>query len=236
MKSVTAITATKARFKVLWLLFALTIITYLDRLCIAAAAPAITETFHFSPSQMGYVFSAFTLAYALFEVPSGWLADRFGARLMLTRIVVWWSAMTAATSLATGFASQYFDHVATAELSGLRRQTAAVQDRVPGSFQFLNDAAPLRSDAGRAESVSLLRFVFSIDTRPDLSAFGWTSSTAPGSGRDGLTVPAHVVRPFTLLLEEARTSTASARRGSPRSIEMCSEAGGCPHRRPISVQ
>lgn len=54
-------------------------------------------------SQMGYAFSAFTLAYALFEIPSGWLADRFGARLMLTRIVVWWSLMTAATGLAGGF-------------------------------------------------------------------------------------------------------------------------------------
>jgi MFS family permease len=58
-----------------------------------------------SDVEMGYVFSAFTLAYALFEVPSGWLADRFGARLMLTRIVVWWSAMTAATGLAAGFGS-----------------------------------------------------------------------------------------------------------------------------------
>jgi MFS family permease len=54
---------------------------------------------------MGYVFSAFTLAYALFEVPSGWLADRFGARLTLTRIVLWWSGMTAATGAAQGFAS-----------------------------------------------------------------------------------------------------------------------------------
>jgi sugar phosphate permease len=64
MKSVTTITTTKARFNVLWLLFALTVITYLDRLCISAAAPAIAETFHFSPSQMGYIFSVFTLAYA----------------------------------------------------------------------------------------------------------------------------------------------------------------------------
>jgi len=54
---------------------------------------------------MGVVFSAFTLAYALFEVPGGWLADRFGARLMLGRIVLWWWAMTAATGLAGGFAS-----------------------------------------------------------------------------------------------------------------------------------
>lgn len=105
MKSVTAIQPTKARFKVLRLLFALTIITYLDRLCISAAAPAITETFHFSPSQMGYIFSAFTLAYAAFEIPSGWLGDYFGTRKALARIVIWWSIFTAFTSLATGFFS-----------------------------------------------------------------------------------------------------------------------------------
>jgi Sugar phosphate permease len=105
MKSVKAITPTKARFKVLWLLFALTIITYLDRLCISAAAPAITETFHFSPSQMGYIFSAFTLAYAAFEIPSGWLGDYFGTRKALARIVIWWSVFTALTSLSTGFVS-----------------------------------------------------------------------------------------------------------------------------------
>ncbi len=85
----------------------LTAVAYLDRVCIATAAPAMRAELGLDDAQMGYVFSAFTLAYALFEVPSGWLADRFGARLMLTRIVVWWSAMTAATSLATGFASLF---------------------------------------------------------------------------------------------------------------------------------
>ena len=59
-------TPTAARFKVLGLLFLLTNITYLDRLCISAAAPAISSAFNFSPSQMGYIFSAFTLAYAAF--------------------------------------------------------------------------------------------------------------------------------------------------------------------------
>ncbi|HKV42421.1 MAG TPA: MFS transporter [Blastocatellia bacterium] len=96
---------TSARFKVLWLIFALTNITYLDRLCIAAAAPAITADFHLSPSQMGYVFSAFTLAYALFEIPSGWLGDYLGTRKALTRIVLWWSLFTALTGAATGFVS-----------------------------------------------------------------------------------------------------------------------------------
>src|SRR5712691_1475418 len=88
---------TTARFKVLGLLFLLTNITYLDRLCISAAAPAITSAFNFSPSQMGYIFSAFTLAYAAFEIPSGWLGDYFGTRKALTRIVLWWSIFTALT-------------------------------------------------------------------------------------------------------------------------------------------
>lgn len=95
----------RVRHGVLGLTLALTAIAYLDRVCISTAAPAIKEELHISDIEMGYVFSAFTLAYALFEVPSGWLADRFGARIMLTRIVVWWSAFTAATGLATGFGS-----------------------------------------------------------------------------------------------------------------------------------
>ncbi len=80
-------------------------VAYLDRVCISTAAPAIKADLGLDDAQMGYVFGAFTLAYAVFEVPSGWLADRFGARLMLTRIVLWWSAMTAATGAAQGFAS-----------------------------------------------------------------------------------------------------------------------------------
>jgi MFS family permease len=80
-------------------------IAYLDRVCISTAAPAIQADLSLSDAQMAWVFSAFTLAYALFEVPSGWLADRFGARATLARIVLWWSAMTAATGAASGLAS-----------------------------------------------------------------------------------------------------------------------------------
>jgi len=80
-------------------------VAYLDRICISTAAPAMKADLGLDDAEMGYVFSAFILAYALFEVPSGWLADRFGSRLMLTRIVVWWSAMTAATGATQGFAS-----------------------------------------------------------------------------------------------------------------------------------
>ncbi|MEK7829720.1 MAG: MFS transporter, partial [Acidobacteriota bacterium] len=101
----TAYTPTRARVTVLWLIFSLAVITYLDRLCISAAMPKMAAEFGLSPSQKGWVFSAFTFAYAVFEVPSGWLGDRFGARLALTRIVIWWSAFTALTGAAIGYRS-----------------------------------------------------------------------------------------------------------------------------------
>ena len=75
----------------------LAVITYIDRVCISQAAPLISHDLGFSKEQMGYVFSAFVLAYALFEIPSGYLGDRFGARTVLMRIVVWWSFFTIAT-------------------------------------------------------------------------------------------------------------------------------------------
>jgi MFS family permease len=95
----------RARHVVLGFALAAMGVAYLDRVAISTAAPAVKADLGLSDTEMGLVFSAFTLAYALFEVPSGWLADRFGARWMLTRIVLWWSAMTAATGAATGFAS-----------------------------------------------------------------------------------------------------------------------------------
>jgi sugar phosphate permease len=98
---------TRARHLLVGFILGLAAVAYLDRVCIATTAPAMQAELGISDARMGYVFSAFTLAYALFEIPSGWLADRFGARLMLARIVVWWSAMTAATSLAQGFWSLF---------------------------------------------------------------------------------------------------------------------------------
>ena len=97
--------ATRARYGVLIFALAITAISYLDRVCISMTAPFIEKDLHLSDLQMGLVFSVFTFAYALFEIPGGWLADRFGPRLMMTRVVVWWSLLTAATGLAWGFVS-----------------------------------------------------------------------------------------------------------------------------------
>ena len=53
--------------------------------------------------QMSYVFSAFTFAYAIFEIPTAWWADRIGSRRVLTRIVMWWSGFTMLTGAAFNF-------------------------------------------------------------------------------------------------------------------------------------
>ncbi len=95
----------RVRGRVLAFTFALTVITYLDRVCISAAAPAIMKELHISVLQMSAVFSAFTLAYSIFEIPSGWLGDVRGPRRVLTRIVLWWSAFTMLTGVAQGFRS-----------------------------------------------------------------------------------------------------------------------------------
>ena len=96
---------TRVRARVLGFTFALAVVTYLDRICISAAAPSIMRDLHLTVLQMSVVFSAFTLSYSLFEVPSGWLGDVKGPRRVLTRIVVWWSGFTMLTAAARGYQS-----------------------------------------------------------------------------------------------------------------------------------
>jgi len=93
----------KKRHGVLALLCGVSMITFLDRLAIPVAEPGIRGDLHLSPEQWGWVLSAYVLANALFEIPSGALGDKAGQRLELTRITVWWSAFTAATGWCRTF-------------------------------------------------------------------------------------------------------------------------------------
>src|SRR3954451_17981211 len=93
----------KVRHAVLGMLVLLSVVTYLDRICISVSAKDIQADLHISDSQWGWVLGAFLLAYGLFEIPSGALGDRIGQRKVLTRIVLWWSAFTALTPLARSF-------------------------------------------------------------------------------------------------------------------------------------
>jgi len=91
---------THARYWVIVFAVSLAILSYIDRVCISQAAPVISRDLGLSKSDMGKVFGAFALAYALFEIPGGWLGDLIGPRKVLMRIVLWWSIFTAATGAA----------------------------------------------------------------------------------------------------------------------------------------
>ena len=100
-----AVKATGARHKVIAFAVTLAVLSYIDRVCISQAAPIITKEFGLTRAQMGEVFSAFALAYALFEIPGGWMGDKMGPRKVLMRIVIWWSVFTAATGFMWNLAS-----------------------------------------------------------------------------------------------------------------------------------
>ena len=91
--------ATRVRYGVLGFACALSMITYLDRVCFGTVAPDIQKEFGLDDAQKGLLFTAFALAYAICKVPSGWLGDVFGPRRTLIRIVIWWSVFTALTGL-----------------------------------------------------------------------------------------------------------------------------------------
>ena len=93
------------RYGVVGLMISLAMVTYLDRACIGKLAPDISRDLGLTKEQMSWVFSAFGIAYALFEVPTAWWADRQGTRRVLTRIVLWWSAFTVGTATAWRYAS-----------------------------------------------------------------------------------------------------------------------------------
>jgi sugar phosphate permease len=88
---------TKVRYWVVFFAVTLAIITYIDRVALSQAAPTIRQDLGLTKQQLGLVFTFFLIAYALFEIPSGFLGDRLGARKVLMRIVISWSVFVAAT-------------------------------------------------------------------------------------------------------------------------------------------
>lgn len=111
---------TRVRFGVLAFCCVLSMITYLDRVCFGTVAPFIQKEFALTDTQLGWLFSAFALAYAMFEIPTGWLGDLYGPRKTLIRIVVWWSLFTTLTGLIyPSMAGAFFMLLAVRFLFGL---------------------------------------------------------------------------------------------------------------------
>ncbi|MEA5405410.1 MFS transporter [Arcicella sp. DC2W] len=94
----------KKRHQVLLVLAILSVITFLDRIAFSTAGERITKELGLTAVQWGWILGSFTLAYALFEVPTGLLGDRIGAKSVLIRVVLWWSFFTILTGFSTGFA------------------------------------------------------------------------------------------------------------------------------------
>jgi len=93
------------RFILVFSTFLLTILLYIDRACISAAKEDITRDLNFDMTDFGWVMAMFTLGYALFQTPSGTLADSRGPRTVITSIVALWSVLTALTGAAWNFVS-----------------------------------------------------------------------------------------------------------------------------------
>jgi MFS transporter, ACS family, glucarate transporter len=98
---------TRVRYLVIVFAVALAVVTYIDRVAMSFAAPLVSRDLGLTQVQMGLAFSAFVTAYALFEIPSGFLGDWMGPRRVLMRIVIWWSMFTALTGAAWNFASLF---------------------------------------------------------------------------------------------------------------------------------
>jgi len=98
---------TRVRYGVVGFAVGLAIITYFDRVALSKASGQIRADLGLTKAQMGLVFAAFAGAYALFEIPSGYLGDRLGPRRVLMRIVLWWSAFTAAMGATVNFLSLF---------------------------------------------------------------------------------------------------------------------------------
>ena len=98
---------TKKRWFMLFLLFILTAINYLDRTNMAVAASSMSDELGFSAATMGLLFSAFSWSYGLMQIPGGWVIERFGSRIVYTASLFLWSLFTMFMGLGKSFTSLF---------------------------------------------------------------------------------------------------------------------------------
>lgn len=147
---------TRSRFVLALWLCGLTAILYLDRICMSQAVVPIQRELGLSNTEISYVMMAFTLAYGLFEIPTGRMGDRFGSRSVLTRIVIWWSVFTALTGACSGF----FSLLIVRFLFGVGEAGA-----FPNAIRVIARWYPLR-ERGRVQGVMLASAQFGAVLAP----------------------------------------------------------------------
>lgn len=148
--------------------FLITLLLYVDRVCISSAKDSITNDLNLTDIQMGWVLSAFALGYALFQVPGGSLGDKYGVRKVMTSIMVIWSIFTAITGVAWNYVSMLLARFVfgAGEAGAFPNISRAAYSWVPlkerGIFQGINFSG---SRLGAAFALPLVAYL--------IDAWGW---------------------------------------------------------------
>lgn len=159
---------TKVRWFFMAAFFIIGVIAYMDRSNISIIAAPMMEDLHLSKTQFGLLASFFSLGYALMQVPSGFLAEKFGPRKMLTISLVWWSAFTILTGLVKNHGLLY----SVRFLFGVGEAPMYPSNAVFNSFWFA------KNEKGRASSALLAGSYFGpviapVVTIAIVNMFGW---------------------------------------------------------------
>tara|TARA_R110000868_G_scaffold77924_7_gene222827 strand:+ start:32 stop:1300 length:1269 start_codon:yes stop_codon:yes gene_type:complete len=148
--------------------FLITLLLYIDRVCISSAKDSISGDLNLNDIEMGWVLSAFALGYALFQVPGGALGDKYGVRKVMTSIMVIWSIFTAATGFAWNYISMLLARFifGAGEAGAFPNISRAAYSWVPlkerGIFQGINFSG---SRLGAAFALPLVAYL--------IDAWGW---------------------------------------------------------------
>jgi ACS family glucarate transporter-like MFS transporter len=129
---------TRIRWLLIFLLFVLSAVAFLDRVNMSVAAPRMIADYHLTDVQFGLLSTAFLLGYALLQTPAGWLADRWGPRRVLAGGVVWWGVFTAVTASVPVALGSAFAMLLLARLA----LGAGEAVMYPGSSQFVSRWIP----------------------------------------------------------------------------------------------
>lgn len=150
--------------------FCITLLLYVDRICISSAKDSIASDLHLDNTQIGWVLSVFALGYAFFQVPGGAMGDKFGVRKVMTGIMILWSIFTSLTGFAWNYASMLFFRFTfgAGEAGAFPNLSRAAFSWVPlnerGVYQGINFSG---SRLGAAFALPLVAYLISI--------WGWRS-------------------------------------------------------------
>ena len=168
---------THIRYWILFLLFVVSTISYADRGILSIAAASVQKSLHITKIDLGYIFSAFAMTYAVVQIPGGFLLDRFGAKLVYTLALVLWSLFT----LAHGFAGFFIGGAAVSFLFTMRLLVGlASAPGVPANARIVACWFPT-SERGTASAIFnstqyFAPFAFNWVLAWIVTRYGWPSS------------------------------------------------------------